>query len=68
MIFHPDFDKPGRDGIQEAKEFALQLIEGQKQMIAMAEQSGEKPENIEKVKRHTKAFSVVVRNIPKDLI
>lgn len=68
IICHPDFDARGAAGISEAKAFAEQLLTGQKQMILMAEKSGEKPEQIAKVRAHTSAYRIVIRNIDKDII
>ena len=67
IIAHPDF-QGGAAGIKQAKDFAETMIEGQKQMIQAAEQSGEPNANIERVRRHTKAFKIVIRNIDKDII
>ncbi len=68
IISHPDFDARGAAGIREAKKFAENLLQGQKQMILMAEHSGEKPEQIAKVKAHTSAYRIVIRNIDGDII
>ena len=43
IIAHPDF-QGGAEGIKEAKDFALNLINGQKHMIDAAAKSGEPAE------------------------
>jgi hypothetical protein len=68
IVSHPDFDKFGSNGIQEAKQFAEQLLSGQLQIIEMAEKSGEPAKNIEAVRQHVKAFQIVIRSIEKDII
>jgi hypothetical protein len=67
IIAHPDF-QGGTEGIKQAKDFAEHMIAGQKQMILAAERSGEPNAKIEQVRRHTKAFQIVIRNIDKDII
>lgn len=67
IIWHPNFEG-GAEGIKEAKEFAEQLLEGQRQMIALAEKSGEKPDVIEQVRQHTNQYRVLVRKIPDDVL
>ena len=68
LICHPDFDQPGAAGVAEAKRFAEQLIEGQKQMIEQARKSGESPEVVDQVKRYVESMMIVVRQIPEDII
>lgn len=68
IVAHPDFDKFGAQGVQNAKEFAEQLLTGQKQMIQMAEKSGELPAHIENVKNYVKAFTIVIRSISDEII
>lgn len=68
IVSHPDFDKPGAAGVLEAKNFAQTLIDGQKQMIAMAEKSGEPPEQIAKVRNYVKAYRIVIRSIDDEII
>lgn len=68
VIHHPDFDQPGAEGVREAKAFAEQMLQGQQHMIEMAEESGEDLAAIEKVRQHTKAFRVLVRNLDEELI
>lgn len=68
IVSHPDFDKPGAKGIQEAKNFAEQLLAGQKQMIDMAEKSGEPSAQISAVSKYVKSFKIVIRSIDDELI
>ena len=68
IVAHPDFDQPGARGVQEAKDFAMTLLDGQKQMIAMAEKSGAAPEEIAKVRRYVKSFQIVIRSLDDEII
>lgn len=68
VICHPDFDQPGRAGIREAQSFAKQYLEGQKQMIELAEQKGEDPITIAKIRQHTNKFLLVIRNLDKETL
>ncbi len=68
IIAHPDFDQLGAAGVQEAKDFATTLLDGQKQMIAMAEKSGAPPLEIAKVRKHVKDFQIVIRSIDDEII
>ena len=68
IVSHPEFDKFGVAGIQESKRFAETLIDGQKQMIAMAERSGEAPDQIAKVKKYVQDFTIVIRSIDDEII
>ena len=67
IISHPDFEG-GAEGIKQAKDFAEHMIKGQQQMIQAAQSSGEPNATVEQVRRHTKAFKIVIRNIDKDII
>lgn len=67
IISHPDFDKPGKLGVVEAKNFAETLLAGQKGMIEHAEQSGESLDKILQVKQHAKAYRIVIRNIDEEI-
>lgn len=68
IICHPDFDAPGAAGIQQAKDFATTMLIGQKEMISAAEKSGEPKDQIAKVRKHTKAYQIVIRSLEEDII
>ena len=68
IVAHPDFDAPGKAGIRDAKLFAMTLLNGQKQMIKMAEDSGEPTEQIAKVRQYVKSFTIVIRSIDDEII
>lgn len=58
VILHPAFDEPGAAGIEAAKEYAEQLIQG----IKLAEMQARGPRGAE-MKRYLKAFRHLVRNL-----
>ena len=68
IVAHPDFDKLGGAGVKEAKDFAMTLLDGQKQMIEMAEKSGAPANEIAKVKAYVKTFQIVIRSIDDEII
>ena len=68
IVAHPDFDQAGVVGVKEAKDFAMTLLDGQKQMIAMAEKSGAPPMEIAKVRRYVQSFQIVIRSIDDEII
>jgi len=68
IVSHPDFDKPGILGIEEAKNFAQTLIDGQEQMIKMAQNSGEPLTQILAVRKYVKAFTIVIRSLDDEII
>lgn len=68
IVAHPDFDQPKGVGVKEAKDFAMTLLDGQRQMIEMAEKSGSSPLEILKVKKYCQAFQIVIRSIDDEII
>lgn len=68
IVSHPDFDQAGTVGIREAKSFAQTLLDGQKQMIAMAEKSGAQPADIIAVREYVRNFRIVIRSIDDEII
>lgn len=68
IVAHPDFDQAGAVGVKEAKAFALTLLDGQKQMIAMAAKSGSPKEEIAKVRKYVQSFQIVIRSIDDEII
>lgn len=68
IVCHPDFDKLGADGVREAKEFAQTLLDGQRQMIEMAEKSGESASQVAKVRAYVQSFKIVIRSIDDEIL
>ena len=67
LIIHPDFDQPGKAGILEAKNFADQLAESQRQLIKQAAAT-QPPDVVDSIRAHVGQVQVLVRNIPKELV
>lgn len=67
VIIHPDFDKNGKAGIQEAKQFADQLIAAQRQLLKTAAES-QPPDVVDAMRAHVGQLQVLVRNLPEDVI
>lgn len=68
IVHHPDFDIPGAQGVLEAKQFAEQLIVGQKGMVEHARNSGETPETILQIERYISQLRVLVRFVDEEVI
>lgn len=67
VILHPDFDKPGRDGIQTAADFAKELADSQRAFVMEAAKT-QKKEVIDALKKHVGELIIIVRSIPDELL
>lgn len=68
IVAHPNFDQPGAAGIKEAKDFAMTLLDGQQQLIKMAEKSGSPQNEIALVRAYVQQFQIVIRSIDDEII
>lgn len=67
VILHTDFDREGRSGVLEAKSFATELLKSQRELIKIAAES-QRPDIVDKIRDHVGKLTVLVRNIPEDLL
>ena len=66
VILHPDFDKPGREGIEEAAAYAQRMVRGANDLAAQATASGDVPEA--EIRAYLSGFRYVVRRVPEALL
>lgn len=67
VILHPDFNQPGKEGIQTAADFAKELADSQKAFLMEATKTQNK-EVVDALKKHIGELSIIVRSIPDDLL
>lgn len=63
VIYHPDFDLPGKEGIQKAKAMAEDLQLGNKQYIEALKEQGAPAEAVAEAERFLVELKFVIRKV-----
>jgi len=63
IVYHPDFDLPGKTGIEAAQQMAEQILEGNKALVSELD-TQDAPQNVKnEVRRVTNGMQYYVRKV-----
>lgn len=68
IVHHPEFDKPGGQGVKAAKEFAMEFLNGYAAMIETARKNGEPEHKIQQIEDELGRYKIVIRSIDDEVM